>query len=144
MGGWLMLLVARARPDRIHALIGLAAAPDFTEELMWETMDETMRPRLMQDGRIEEPSEYGDAPYVITRALIEDGRAHLLLTRRHQYREARCGSSMARRITTCPFSVSLRLADHLVSSDVVVTLVKDGDHRLSRQHGSRPPDHDGG
>ena len=132
MGGWLMLLAALARPARIHALIGLAAAPDFTEELMWETMDAGMRARLMEAGRIEEPSAYSDQPYVITRALIEDGRQHRLL---------RGAIDIDRPVhlihgqadVDVPFSISLRLADHLVSEDVVVTLVKDGDHRLSRQ-----------
>lgn len=132
MGGWLMLLAALARPERIHALVGLAAAPDFTEELMWETMDAAMRQRLMQDGRIEEPSAYSDEPYVITRALIEDGRRHL------QLRGAIEIDKPVRLIhgqvdNDVPFSISLRLADHLVSEDVAVTLVKDGDHRLSRQ-----------
>lgn len=132
MGGWLMLLAALARPMRIHALIGLAAAPDFTEELMWETMDAAMRARLMKEGRIEEPSAYSEQPYVITRALIEDGRRHLLLQGAINIdRPVRLIHGQAD--IDVPFSISLRLADHLVSSDVVVTLVKDGDHRLSRQ-----------
>ncbi len=132
MGGWLMLLAALARPQRIHALIGVAAAPDFTEELMWDTMDETMRARLMKEGRIEEPSAYSEEPYVITRALIEDGRNHLLLKGAINIdRPVRLIHGQVD--ADVPFSVSLRLADHLVSSDVVVTLVKDGDHRLSRQ-----------
>lgn len=132
MGGWLMLLVALARPDRVHALIGLAAAPDFTEELMWDTMDEAMRARLLQDGRIEEPSAYSDAPYVITRALIEDGRDHLLLKSAINI-DCPVRLLHGQADIDVPFSISLRLADHLVSSDVVVTLIKDGDHRLSRQ-----------
>jgi pimeloyl-ACP methyl ester carboxylesterase len=132
MGGWLMLLASLARPDRIHALIGLAPAPDFTEELMWQTMDAGMQQRLMQEGRIEEPSAYSDEPYVITRALIEDGRKHLLLQGAiHIDRPVRLIHGQADQ--DVPFSVSLRLADHLVAEDVAVTLVKDGDHRLSRQ-----------
>lgn len=132
MGGWLMLLGALARPDRIHALVGLAAAPDFTEELMWQTMDAGMQQRLMTDGRIEEPSAYSDDPYVITRDLIEDGRKHLLLgSAIHIDRPVRLIHGQADE--DVPFSVSLRLADRLVSRDVVVNLVKDGDHRLSRQ-----------
>jgi len=131
MGGWLMLLASLARPDRIHALVGLAAAPDFTEELMWQTMDAAMQQRLMTDGRIEEPSAYSDEPYVITRALIEDGRKHLLLgSTIHIDRPVRLIHGQADE--DVPFSVSLRLADRLVSDDVVVSLVKDGDHRLSR------------
>jgi pimeloyl-ACP methyl ester carboxylesterase len=132
MGGWLMLLAALARPARIHALIGLAAAPDFTEELMWDAMDDAMRMRLMQDGRIEEPSAYSEEPYIITRELIEDGRKHLLLRSAIEIdRPVRLIHGQAD--ADVPFSMSLRLADHLISSDVVVTLVKDGDHRLSRQ-----------
>lgn len=131
MGGWLMLLAALARPNRIHALIGLAPAPDFTEELMWQSMDAGMQQRLMQEGRIEEPSAYSDQPYVITRDLIEDGRRHLLLSHPiHIDRPVRL--LHGQKDDDVPFNVSLRLADRLMTRDVVVSLIKDGDHRLSR------------
>ncbi len=79
MGGWIMLLVALARPARIKGLVGLAPAPDFTEELIWRTLSEGDRAKLLRDGNLEQPSDYSDDPYVITRALIEDGRKNLLL-----------------------------------------------------------------
>lgn len=131
MGGWIMLLVALARAERIHGLVGLAPAPDFTEELIWRTLTDNDRATLMRDGRLEQPSDYSADPSVITQALIEDGRKHLLL-----------GGAIAIDAPVrllhglsdpdVPHTVSLRLQEKLTSQDVVVSLIKDGDHRLSR------------
>ncbi len=77
MGGWIALMLARAAPDRVAGLVGIAAAPDFTER-MWEKMTEADRATLARDGVLVRPSNYGD-PYRITRGLIEDGRRHLLM-----------------------------------------------------------------
>src|ERR1700733_5972705 len=79
MGGWIALLCALARRERIVALVGIAAAPDFTEALMWHALSFEQRAQLMQHGVIHLPSQYGD-PTPITRALIEDGRNPLLLS----------------------------------------------------------------
>lgn len=79
MGGWQALLAALARPDRIKGLIGLAPAPDFTERLLWPSLSDDEKARLETDGEIHVPSDYGDAPYIFTKALFEDGRKHLLL-----------------------------------------------------------------
>ena len=81
MGGWTMLLAALARPKRIAGLVGIAAAPDFTETLMWREFDDEIRATLERDGVYYEPSDYGDAPYPITMTLIEEGRRHLLMDR---------------------------------------------------------------
>ena len=81
MGGWIMLLAALARPQRVAGLVGIASAPDFTEELMWRRFDDDVRRRLEDTGVYHRPSEYGDDPYPITMKLIEDGRRHLLLER---------------------------------------------------------------
>jgi pimeloyl-ACP methyl ester carboxylesterase len=130
MGGWIALLVARARADRLAGLIGLAAAPDFTERLMWDAMAPPERARLLADGVLHAPSRYGD-PIPITRALIEDGRRHLLL-------DAPIPIAAPVRLlhgqgdADVPWETSLRLAARLQSDDVRVTLIKDGDHRLSR------------
>ncbi len=79
MGGWIALRIARDMPDRVAGLVGIAAAPDFTEDSMWAGFSEEQRRTLMAEGRLELPSEYDDSPYVITRKLIEDGRDQLVL-----------------------------------------------------------------
>ena len=126
MGGWLMLLAALARPDRIAGLVGIAAAPDFTE---WG-FDADQKAALVRDGRIHEPSDYGE-PYLTTRRFWDSGQASLLL-----------GASIAcdapvrllhgQADTVVPSAIALRLAAALRSADVQTILVKDGDHRLSR------------
>jgi len=130
MGGWIALLAALRRPERVKGLLGVAAAPDFTEALMWDAMPPGQRSALMRDGRIAVPSEYGE-PTVITRALIEDGRAHLLMGAPIPLA---CPVRLlhGQRDADVPWETSLRLARALASADVQVVLVKDGDHRLSR------------
>ena len=78
MGGWIALLLARADPGLVHALVTVAAAPDFTEDGYWASWSDEERERLMREGSVAVPSEYGE-PYTITRALIEDGRRRLVL-----------------------------------------------------------------
>jgi pimeloyl-ACP methyl ester carboxylesterase len=81
MGGWIMLLAALARPCRLAGLIGIAAAPDFTEALMWRRYPEAVRETLRRDGVYYQPTPYEEGPYAITMKLIEEGRDHLLLDR---------------------------------------------------------------
>ncbi len=130
MGGWIALLVALARPARIAGLIGIAAAPDFTETLMWEAMAPPERARLEREGVIHAPSDYGD-PMPITLGLIEDGRRHLLLRGRIAL-DCPVRLLHGSRDPDVPWETALRLAAALDAEDVRVTLVKDGDHRLSR------------
>ncbi|HVB16667.1 MAG TPA: alpha/beta hydrolase [Stellaceae bacterium] len=130
MGGWIMLLAALARPERIAALVGIAGAPDFTEELLWPRLTPAQRVEIIEHRGITLSSEYDPAGYRYTRALIEDGRQHLLLG-------GPIPIDMPVRLlhgladTSVPWQLSLRLAERLHSRDVAVTLVKDGDHRLS-------------
>ncbi len=130
MGGWIMLLVALARRERVAGLVGIAAAPDFTESLIWEQLPPDQRRKLAEEGRLEQPSDYGEEPYVITRHLIEEGRNHLLL--QSPIRIA-CPVRLLHGLEDAdvPFEVSLSLVDALESPDVEATFVKGGDHRLS-------------
>lgn len=130
MGGWIMLLLAMARPERIAGLIGIAAAPDFTETLMWPSFGESIRRQLETEGLYLEPSPYDPEPTPITMKLITEARAHLVLADRIPF------SGPVRLIQgtadqDVPWQHALRLADALASEDVTVTLVKGGDHRMS-------------
>ncbi|GGA15009.1 alpha/beta fold hydrolase [Neptunicoccus cionae] len=130
MGGWMSLLVARVQPDRIKGLVGIAAAPDFTEDSMWAGFDGEQRSALNDRGRVELPSEYDDGPYVITRKLIEDGRKHLVL------REPLDLPFPVRLLhgtadVDVAMSVPLRIIDHARCDDMRLTFVKGADHRFS-------------
>jgi len=130
LGGWIMLLAALARPQRIHALVGIAAAPDATEDLMWAELGAEQRATLLRDGLIRLPSEYSPEGYVYTRALIEEGRHHLLM---RAPIPLTCPVRLLHgmRDPDVPWRTSLALAETLEGRDVTVSLVKDGDHRLS-------------
>lgn len=130
MGGWISLLLARECPERIAGLVGIAAAPDFTEDSMWQGFSPDQRRALERDGRVSLPSDYSDEPYVITRRLIEDGRTHLVL------RDALPLPFPVRLLqgtddTDVPPAVALRLLDHATGPDIRLTLVKGADHRFS-------------
>jgi pimeloyl-ACP methyl ester carboxylesterase len=130
MGGWIALLLARRFPERIAGLVGIAAAPDFTEDSMWSGFSEGQREVLLAEGRVALPSAYSDEPYVVTRRLIEEGRANLVLRQ-----PLRIGCPVRLLQGTADEdverSVALRLLDHIDGPDVRLTLVKGADHRFS-------------
>ena len=132
MGGWIMLLAALARPARIAGLVGVAAAPDFTERLIWTRFDPATRAQLARDGAIREPSAYDPEPTPITYRLIEDGRRHCLLDRPIAI-DCPVRLLHGMRDPDVPWPLALDLAAALAGADVRVELVKDGDHRLSRE-----------
>lgn len=130
MGGWIALLVARAMPQRVAGLVGIAAAPDFTEDLIWSAFSAEERAKLMEAGRLETPSEYSAEPYVITRALIEEGRQNLVL------RDALDLPFPVRLLqgtadADVPSAVAMRLMAHATCPDLRLTLIKGADHRFS-------------
>jgi pimeloyl-ACP methyl ester carboxylesterase len=129
MGGWIALLVAQ-RIDRVAGLVGIAAAPDFTEDLMWARFTEAERRELTERGHITRPSAYAEEPDIITRALIEDGRRHLVL--RHPLDLAFPVRLLhGTDDPDVPPAVALRLLDHATGPDMRLTLVKGADHRFS-------------
>jgi pimeloyl-ACP methyl ester carboxylesterase len=132
LGGWMMLLAALARPERIAALVGIAAAPDATEALMWRRFPQNVKDAILRDGFAEIPSAYGEKPYVFTRRLIEEGRDHLVM---NGPIAIACPVRLLHGMQDpdVPWRTSLALAEKLTGGDVEVLLVKDGDHRLSRQ-----------
>lgn len=132
IGGWIMLLAALARPARVAALVGIAAAADATEALMWAELSPEQRDRMMREGSIRLPSAYDAAGYLYTRKLIEDGRRHLVLGATIPLA---CPVRLLHGMKDpdVPWQWSLTLAERLESRDVQVTLVKEGDHRLSTE-----------
>ena len=130
MGGWIALQIARALPDRIKGIVGIAAAPDFTEDSMWQGFTAAQRAELMERGRIVIPSDYSPEGYPITRRLIEDGRQRLVL-------RAPLPLPFPVRLlqgtadADVPVDVALRLMDHADCPDLRLTLVKGADHRFS-------------
>jgi len=129
MGGWIMLLAALAMPARVAGLIGIAAAPDFTEDLLPAELTDTQMAEIKTKGQATIPGEYND-DYVITWALLEEGRKHLLL--RHAI-ALECPVRLIHGLAdaSVPWQTALRIQEKLRSADVEVILVKEGDHRLS-------------
>ncbi|OLP59079.1 2-hydroxymuconic semialdehyde hydrolase [Xaviernesmea oryzae] len=136
MGGWIALrlveeLRSRGEGARLTGLVLIAPAPDFTSALIEPQLSDAEREALAQKGYFEEPSAYGPEPYIYTRKLIEDGRKNRVLS---GMIETGCPVHVLQgmRDDDVPYSHALTLMEHLACDDVVMTLIRDGDHRLSR------------
>ncbi|MBN8608475.1 MAG: alpha/beta hydrolase [Caulobacterales bacterium] len=131
MGGWISLIAARARPERIAGLLLIAPAADFTERLMWASFPEDVRKQIMDGGRWERPSAYDPEPYVITRSLIEDGRRHLVMDGPTPF-AGPVRMLQGGRDPDVP-AAHTEAIHHLIDSpNKDFILIGDGDHRLSR------------
>jgi pimeloyl-ACP methyl ester carboxylesterase len=141
MGGWIALLLARELKRRatpgaspaasLAAMVLIAPAADFTEELMWKKFAPEVRQQIEMEGSWQRPSQYSEEAYIITRGLIEEGRRHLLLG---GLIETGCPVRILQGVQDpdVPWQHAIELTSRLAHDDVVLTLVKDGDHRLSR------------
>ena len=138
MGGWIALrmvqeLIKAGENDRIGALLLIAPAPDFTSELIEPQLEARQREALAEKGFFERPSDYAGEPYIYTRALIEDGRKNRVL---EGIIDTHCPVHILQgmRDPDVPYAHALKLVDHLPADDVTLSLIRDGDHRLSRPH----------
>ncbi len=130
LGGWIMVLAALRRRTRIAGLIGVAAAPDFTEDLIWPELSPSERGRLDTEGVVHLANPYGEAPTPVTKAIIEDGRKHLVLRGEIPLT---CPVRLIHGLEDrdVPWRTSVRLAERLQSVDCEVALIKGAGHRLS-------------
>lgn len=131
IGGWLMLLAALQRPQRIHSLIGIAAAPDFTEELITQKLSNVEKEELQCNGVIKVLSNEGDYSYKFSKKLLEDARNYLLLSKKTI--PVNCPIHLLHGMSdiAVPYNFSLRIAQKLASRNVVVNLLKTATHSMS-------------
>ena len=130
MGGWMALLSGLARRKRLAGMVLIAPAPDFTQKLMWPEFTPRQQEEIMEHGLTLRPSDYGD-PYPITKALIEDGRDWQLLDAPIEL-DCPVRILQGAEDPDVPWRHAFRLVEAMISADLVFTLIKDGDHRLSR------------
>lgn len=134
MGGWIASLMTQ-RLQNVVGFVGIAAAPDFTEDGFWAGFTEEQRQQIMGDGQVALPSDYGD-PYIVTRRLIENGRENLVLrSRLHMPYPVRL--MQGTEDTAVSRETALRLLDHIDGPDVQLTLIKGADHRFSEPQNLR-------
>ena len=130
MGGWTSLLCAKARPGRVKAFIGIAAAPDFTGRMWCDELDEAQRQTILHDGLVKVPTDYGPEPYILTKALFDDGHKNRVV---HETLHTDIPMRLIQGTDDpdVPWQTALHIADMVKSEDVEVILVPGGDHRLS-------------
>jgi pimeloyl-ACP methyl ester carboxylesterase len=130
MGGWIALLMALARPNFVHGLVGIAAAPDFTEEL-YERLDATAKSQLENKGVVAIGNNYGAEPYAFTKKIHDDGKKRLLLNASHKinFPVVLVQGKMDKDV---PWETAIRIQQSLQGAKVNILYIEDGEHRLSR------------
>ncbi len=131
MGGWVALRAALERKGQVRGLVGVAAAPDFTERMFYQDMTPEQREEMEREGKIWVHSDYYNNDYPLTMKLIEDGKKHLLMHDRIPL-EIPVSLLHGQADDVVPWETSLKIAETVNSEDVTITLIKDGDHRLNR------------
>jgi pimeloyl-ACP methyl ester carboxylesterase len=131
MGGWLALLAAQARPERVKGLLLIAPAADFTERLMWRGFTPKQQRQILAYGRLELPSAYSPEPTVITGDLIEDGRKHLIMDGSIPF-DGLCYILQGQLDPDVPGDHAIELGALIKTDNYMLSLIKGGDHRLSR------------
>ncbi len=130
MGGWTSLLCAKARPSRVRGFVGIAAAPDFTTRMWRDELTEEQRQSILQEGLVKVPTDYGPEPYTLTKALFDDGYNNRVIHKPlHLDIPVRLIQGTAD--MDVPWRTALDIANTVVSDDIDVILVPEGDHRLS-------------
>eukprot|EP00127_Corallochytrium_limacisporum_P003528 Clim_evm11s150 gene=Clim_evmTU11s150 len=130
MGGWLSTLFARTFPERVIGLITIAAAPDFTEELLWPNLSDEQRKEMVDNGVLYRPSRYQEEPYPYSHKLMLEGKDHLVLRQPLPLGDTPVVVMHGRKDWDVPWSLSQKLFKHIDGSDVQLHIIKDGDHRL--------------
>lgn len=131
MGGWISLLTAQERQSAIQGIIGIAAAPDFTIDMWFNRLNEAQRAEIEKNGQVDLPNDYDDSPYILTRALFDDGKDHLLLDK-EQSLTVPMVLIQGMADPDVPWETTARIEQAFPKCDIDIVLVEDGDHRLSR------------
>lgn len=134
MGGWISLIIGQDMPDKIKAMIGIAAAPDFTDDLFYKRLDEQQRQTIMAEGKIEIPNDYSDEPYIFTKALIEEGRENFVLggNKETDIKFAFPIHLLQGKLDTdVPWQRAEEIKQAVSQPEVKITYIEEGDHRLS-------------
>ena len=132
MGGWIALILAKKRPQKIHSMIGIAAAPDFTEDLMWDNFSEDEKIKITRHGVIEQDSEYSDEPYKISKNLIFESRNCLVLRDKVELNFP-VRLLQGTLDNDVPLSTAIKLINHITCEDAKLEIVKNADHSFSTE-----------